>query len=307
MATTTGTVSQAVGVYYDKLFMERAEANMVHDQFAQRRPLPRNEGNVARFTRYSALATQTTPINEITLPAECDVTAVNVTAQVQPYGCYVRASEVFELTSIDERLQEHVELFASQAGRSMDEIIRAALYSGATTQRVNDRANDAAILTTDTLNSDEVRQAIRTLKGNFAMPVTEDGMYGALVSHITAYNLLNDAAWQAANQYVTPELMKKGELGRLFGCRFVETNNPRINAGGGAGGGNVYSNFFLGKEAYGVVELDGGEKMVFVKHPGAGDTSNPINQYSTVGWRVIFAAVALNSSFMVDVRAGSDV
>jgi N4-gp56 family major capsid protein len=92
----------------------------------------------------------------------------------------------------------------------------------------------------------------------------------------------------------------RGEVGELEGVRFVETTevpwcsvtNVKMSS---HGGGRYYFSFLFGRGAYGVTELEGGVKVI-VKNPGPQDTSNPLNLYSTVGYRIIAAAKILNKS-----------
>lgn len=48
---------------------------------------------------------------------------------------------------------------------------------------------------------------------------------------------------------------------------------------------NVYSNFVLGQEAYGVVRLGAKEAEFIVKPLGASGTADPLNQRGTVGYK----------------------
>lgn len=47
---------------------------------------------------------------------------------------------------------------------------------------------------------------------------------------------------------------------------------------------NVYSCLFLGKGAYKVTSIEGGNMEVIVKSKGSGGTADPLNQRSTIGW-----------------------
>lgn len=314
MSTTTTGLSQAMGQYYDKLFLKVADYNMVHDTFGQKRQIPMNMGKTVNFTRFAALSTVTTPINEVTLPDECDLSAVNVSATVSPYGCYTKVSRLFELTSLDVNLKAHVERFGQQAGETVDELIRTTLVNGAgTVQYAGGVANDAAITSAQTMSSTEIRRAVRTLKDNRATKMS-GGLYGMILSPRASFDLQADNTWLTANQFGSPEDIKKGEVNKLLGVMAVETNNP-YEAATGFGGANVVSTFVLGEEAYGIVDIQGDSKTaatpgkpfsVMVKTPGPNSTDNPLDQFSTVGWHVIFTSVMLNGNFAVDIHSYGD-
>jgi N4-gp56 family major capsid protein len=74
----------------------------------------------------------------------------------------------------------------------------------------------------------------------------------------------------------------------------------------GAAGIEVASTLFLGQNAYGVVDIENGSKPEsLVKPAGSAGTSDPLNQISTVGWKLpAFCAVILQQLFMVRVEHG---
>ena len=76
------------------------------------------------------------------------------------------------------------------------------------------------------------------------------------------------------------------------------------NREGGMGGCAVYACLFLGKGAYGVVDLSEGTEVI-VKPRGSSGTADPLDQRSTVGWKGIHAAAILYDEYMVRVECGS--
>lgn len=75
-------------------------------------------------------------------------------------------------------------------------------------------------------------------------------------------------------------------------------------AEGGKDGCAVYSCLFLGKGAYGVVDLSEGTEVI-VKPRGSSGTADPLDQRSTVGWKGLHAAAILYDEYMVRVECGS--
>jgi hypothetical protein len=62
----------------------------------------------------------------------------------------------------------------------------------------------------------------------------------------------------------------------------------------------------FGKNAYGIVDIGGSSNVeILVKAPSASDTSNPLNMYSTVGWKVrAFVAKTLNANWLIQIKSG---
>ena len=73
---------------------------------------------------------------------------------------------------------------------------------------------------------------------------------------------------------------------------------------GGAEGMAVYGCLFIGKDAYGVVDLSAGTEVI-VKPRGSGGTADPLDQRSSVGWKGVHAAAILYDEYMVRVECGS--
>ena len=73
---------------------------------------------------------------------------------------------------------------------------------------------------------------------------------------------------------------------------------------GGAEGCAVYGCLFVGKGAYGVVDLNDGTEVI-VKPRGSSGTADPLDQRSSVGWKGVHAAAILYDEYIVRVECGS--
>lgn len=299
MASSTSALSNLMSIYYDKVFLDRAELMLNYDYGSQKKKMMKNNGKTIYFNRFSSLALATTPLTEGTTPSAVDMTSTIVSATVAEYGTYTKVTSLFELTSIDENLKEHVETMAQNAGETLDTLIAAELSANATAQIVSSKAL-TAVAATDVLTGAEVRKAVRTLKRNKAKPF-EDGFYRGIISVSQSYDLRGNSEWLNANTYVNTDFYKNGQVGALHGVRFVETNNEVYEASTV----NVYHTYIFGKNAYGTLNLEGQpDSRIIVKTSGPMDTSNPLNLYSTVGWHAYFVAKVLNSTWVIAVKTG---
>ncbi len=66
----------------------------------------------------------------------------------------------------------------------------------------------------------------------------------------------------------------------------------------------VHATLVFGKDAYGVVDVDGkGAVQLIVKPHGSGGTADPLDQRATVGAKVTaYAAVVLNDEWLVKIE-----
>lgn len=324
MATTTFAqgsnpgLTNTMQIFYDRVFLERAKTELRHDFGAQVKNIPLNSGKTVYFTRFTPLALATTALSEAANPTAVDMTASTVSAVLADYGAYTTVGSLYSLTSIEDGLREHVEIHGQNAGETIDRLIRTELNTGATVMLVSTSSGGAAgsttaistIHTSDTLTGLEVRRVVRQLKVNKA-PKFEGGMYRAIIGPHTAMDLMGNSEWLDAHRYTDTDAIKRGVVGKLHGVEFVESNDPlyALSAGFSTSAtnvANVYSNFFFGKEAYGVINLGSiRAPKVYVKNPGANSTDNPIDQFSTVGWKMPFVAKTLNSNWLINLKTGA--
>lgn len=73
----------------------------------------------------------------------------------------------------------------------------------------------------------------------------------------------------------------------------------------GAKGRDVYSTLFMGANAYGTTEVEGGGLTTITKQLGSAGTGDPLNQRATCGWKAIKTAVRLVEAYMIRVETAS--
>jgi len=312
MASTTGqaNLSPVMQTFYDRVFLERAKTALRHDFGADVKNVPLNSGKVVYFTRFTPLALATTALVEATNPTAVDMTATTVSATLTEYGNYTTVGSLFEMTSLDTNLREHVDIHGQNAGETIDRLIRTELASGATELTVSTATSLTNIHTTDTLTGLEVRRAVRTLKKNKAYPFS-GGMFRAIIGPDTAMDLMGNSEWLDAHRYTTADAIERGVVGKLHGVEFVETNDQLYSLSAGFSTdatniANIYSNFFFGAHAYAVINLGSTTgPRIYVKTPGATSTDNPLDMFSTVGWKQPFAVKTLNANWLIELKTGA--
>jgi len=65
----------------------------------------------------------------------------------------------------------------------------------------------------------------------------------------------------------------------------------------------VYSTILIAKNAYGLIDLDKGTVKSIVKTPGTSDTSNPMNQFSTAAWKLLYTAKIIDDSKLIRIQS----
>ena len=301
--TTSSGLTDEMKTYYSDYLIDNAIPKLVHDQFGQKHPIPKNGGKTIEFRKYSPLPKLTTPISEGVTPDGQSLNMSTIEATVAQYGGYITLSDVLLLTAIDNNLVQATKLLGAQAGSTLDTITREVLNGG--TNVIFSGGKDARkdLDATSLLTVDDVKKAVRLLKNQNAEQIS--GSWVGIIHPDIAYDLTNDPAWKDVKTYSDPSDIYEGEIGKIYGVRFVETTEAKVWAGAGAGGRAVYSTLILGDNAYGVTEVSGGGLQHIVKQLGSAGTGDPLDQRATAGWKATKVAERLVENYMVRIESGS--
>ena len=286
--------------FYDMTLLDEAQAALVHDQFAQKRPIPMNGGKTIEFRKFASLPKATTPLTEGVTPDGKSLNVTAVTATVAQYGDYITQSDVLELTSIDNTIVEATKILGRQAGLTLDTVTRNVLQSGTNVTYCPKSTGDevtsrAGLDTTCQLTVKVVQQVVAKLKGQNAPTI--NGKYVGIIHPYVAYSLMRDPEWIDAHKYAQPDNLFTGEIGEIAGVRFVETTEAKVYEGG------VFGTLIMGANAYGVTEITGGGLQTIIKQKGSAGTADPLDQRSSIGWKAIKTAELLIPNYLVRVES----
>ena len=313
--TTDAGLSAENKTFYDRALIEEAGPNLIHGQFGQKRPIPKNGGKRIQFRRYAGLPKALKPLTEGVTPEGRKLSATAVEAEVNQYGDFVCLSDVLDLTAIDNNVLEATKAVGRQAGMTLDTITRNVLQSGTNVYycpkvdaagKQTPVADRAQLDKTCTLTVDVVKKVAAMLKAANAPKI--DGDYVCILHPYVAYDIMSDPRWEEMHKYTTPENMYQGEIGRIAGVRFVETSEAAVYKGTENScptGLAVFGCLFIAQSAYGVTEVTGGGLQTIIKQLGSAGTADPLDQRSTVGWKALQTAEILMEPYMVRVECCS--
>ena len=310
---TTGAsgMSAEMKTFYEKRLIDQAEPALVHDQFGDPYPIPANGGKNIEFRKYDSLPKAATPLTEGVTPDGQTMNVSTVTAEVRQYGGWVPITDTLQLTAIDNNIIQATKIIASQAGRTLDTIVRDVLAGGTNViyaPKIGEGGAETAVTSRATLDatcqltSDLIARAATQLKAMNADPIGTS-FVGIIHPYVT-YELRRDPDWIDVHKYAQPDEIYNGEIGTLHGVRFVETSEAKIWKGTGCPAGlAVFSTLILGAHAYGSTEIEGGGLEHIVKQLGYGD--DPLNQRASVGWKAHKTAERLVEQYMVRIESCS--
>lgn len=299
-------LSPEMKTFYDRNLIRLTEPKLVHDQFGQKRPIPGGNGKTIEFRKYNALPAipADRKLVEGITPDGQNYGVTAITATVDQYGGYITTTDMLNLTAYDNNMQEIMKILANQAAQVSDKITRDILAAG-TNVMFADHGNDgnderSDLAADDVLTIEDIKKAVRLLKRVDADTI--DGSFVAIVHPDVEYDLMNDSEWVDANHYAGSQKIFNGEIGRMYGVRFVESTMAKIWKPSTL---PIYGTLVLGANAYGVTLLEGGGLQTIVKQLGSGGTADPLNQRATAGWKLTKTACILEQSYMVRIESAA--
>ncbi len=305
---TTGLLTNEMKTFYESTLIDVAEPKLVHDRFADKYPIPKNNGKSIEFRKYSPLAKATTPLTEGVTPNGNSLTVSTVTATVDQYGDYIRLSDMLELSAIDNNVVQSTKLLGGQAGRTLDTVTREVINAGTNViyapKSDGTEVKSRSELTADcALTVDVVFKAAAALESMNAEGVDGES-YVAIIHPYVAYDLMRSSEWVDVHKYAEPDNIFKGEIGCIGNVRFVKSTEAKIFKDGTCPDGlAVFSTLVIGAHAYAVTDITGGGLQHIIKQLGYGD--DPLNQRSSVGWKSVKTAKILSDEYLVRIESCS--
>ncbi len=234
--TDSSALSAEMKTFYDKTLITLASANLVHEQFGQKRPIPANNGKTIQFRKFSRLPKALKAITEGVTPAGNKLSVTGVTCTVDQYGDYIEQTDMLELTAVDNTIVEATKELAGQAGLTLDTVVRNEIIGGTNVCYAPSVEGDTVTEITSRADISEkcrlrVKDVFRAAAELKAMNAPKIGShYVAIIHPYVAYDLMQDAGeqWVGIQKYANPETILRGEVGTLAGVRFVESTEAKI-------------------------------------------------------------------------------
>jgi len=323
--TSISDLTNLVKTYYDRMLLETLDPEVKFFQFGVKKPLPRGEGNSVYWNRPRRLGFGQKLAAGIK-PSANELSTILVSGLIEVYGGYTLIEDLVSTTAIVDPLEIATQELAKQAAETIDKATMQAIIfygdPGTNTSAVHVTKSSAALListnsfvanvdTACLIAVSDIRACTAELRRR-RVPTVDGQNYVGIINPVVAADMRSDSTWQNWHQYTTPEFLYRGEIGRVEGVRFVETDLTPVSAGSGAGiaismaagvSALAYGTPIFGRGFYGVTELDGGIHTYLVT--GA-SKSDPLNQTTTYGWKAFYTSKVLNVSAGLVLWTGSE-
>ena len=291
------TLSGELKTYYDTELLENARVELFYAQFAKKQKLPANRGTTVEWRKWNTFA-KASMLQEGVIPTGQKFGMSSKTGAINQYGTYAAISDKLEMRAYDPVILGATEEMGASAAETQETLIRDALLvntnvlycdnvtlaTGAVAGTPTSPATmEATAEVMCLLTPDSVAKAVTIMKKN-RVP-TINGKYYAVIHPSVAYDLRKSKEWIEAHKYAATSEIFNGEIGELHGCRFIENVFAPIlgDTYKNKAGGVTYATYFFGKDAFGIIDPEGGALQMIVKDKG--QVGGPLEQFSTIGYK----------------------
>lgn len=341
--TTSGLNHTQIEAVFNRNFLKHAINNLVLADICEKFELPQHAGTQTMrfFRRSEANVDNVRQLNEgidPTVSVAAGVTGytmsniTKVEVALNQYGDLTKITDTRLMTDLIKQLELETQRMGEEAALHLDTLIRDNVYdeyytaakaaSSWTGLAINKNSTTAA---DRVLKAEDLDKAATYLHENRA-PTFAGGHYIAVLSPRQAYDLRRDPTWENVGTYSDKEKIYRGEIGKLFNVKVIVTTNAKTftsfdwNADNDAvdptGGGIVAEDLtgtngtyemgiVLGKECLGTIKMGGtpgpmSPSIVINNQP---DKTDPLNQYTMLGWKAYYATKVLNTKFGVLINS----
>lgn len=324
-------VSATLQPFFQKKLLEKAiQATFLVD-YAQQAELPRRAGaNTMRFFRPAVADLSATgapaQLTEGVAPtarraisySTVDITPIQI-------GQTSETTDVADNIGLFDYMKNAIDLMGEEFALDVETRLRDPLChpsTGLTKRYGQGKANYAALAAASAaagcIVPSDLLDGMTALKINRAPKI--NGAYVAYLCPQVSRDVMNNAEFREVVRQNYADKIFKGEVGDYYGCRIVEgtvpfqedeTEGTFASTFSGAGTnttGFIYTNFILGKGAYGAANMKSMgsslKKPTIVVNDKA-DKSDPLNQKIIVGWKAYWGQANLAKPWGIALRTKS--
>ena len=289
-------MSGELKTFYDTELLENARVELFYAQFAKKQALPANHGTTVEWRKWNTFD-KAGQLQEGVIPTGQKFGMSSKTGAINQYGTYATVSDKLEMRAYDDVILGATEEMGASAAETQETLIRNALLVNTNVLYCDNITENGTFVLTPTapnemgatpaefslLTPDMVAKAVTKMKKD-RVP-TINGKYYAVIHPSVAYDLRKSKEWIEAHKYAATTEIFNGEIGELHGCRFIENVFAPILMGeyANAQGGVTYATYFFGKDAFGIIDPEGGALEMIVKDKS--QVGGPLNQFSTIGYK----------------------
>jgi len=247
-------------VAFDRLAYFALRSELLFDQAADVQPVQQAmPGTGVTFTIFADIAAATSTLNEVADVTPVALSDSQVTVTLNEYGNAVVTTAKLRGTAFLDVDSAAANIIGYNAGDSMDQVVRDVLAAGTNvvyaTGGATTPSSRVTVQAEDIIHADDVRKVVAQLRG--ANVATFEGSYMGFIHPDVSYDFRSNtdvSAWRTPANYVNPEGIYNGEIGKFESVRFIETPRAKVftdasNGTSTTGSIDVYCTHIMGRQA----------------------------------------------------------
>lgn len=315
LRTTTESIDPLFKEASDSLFIDYHKSKLVFKRTIKKISMKLHSGKSFTARVKHRLKAKNTKLEEGMTPEPSVVEVSTVTGHVEQHGDYIMHTDLTEDMSMVDIVNLDRSLLADQAADVENALIRDDILAADSigiyyAEKVDDNykvtgkvESEAQIDSTSKVTYNLCRRILNIMERN-KIPFAEGKFYHWYIHPDQKYDLMGDPDWKAMQIHTDPSNMEDGEIGRVSGMIFIESDTILVTKTG-ASGNAVYHSLVMGGDAVGQLDLGNRGTQMIVKSLGSGGTSDPLNQRATTGWKSNIGVLVTDPLAIIEVMTGS--
>ena len=228
--TAKNGMSPLMEAVLNRYVLDANKTKRKYTKFGQRVDIPKGKAKTGAFDKLSPLPKATTPLTEGVTPKGAAVNITRVKGEPEQFGNYVSYTDQLDFFANDPspEVLKYTDLLTENQLETFEHLDAMELASGLNVFYAGEAKSRAEL--TDVLTVKDIRRAVTSLKRNKVQPA--DGTdFIAFIHPDVVYNIWNDPEWRQPHTYADTKQLYDGEIGRLFGVRFIEDPDAYVFRG----------------------------------------------------------------------------
>lgn len=228
--TTSNGMSPLMESILNRYVLDNNKTQRKYTKFGQKVDIPKGKTKTVGFDKLSPLPKATTPLTEGVTPRGAAVNITRIKGEPEQFGNYVSYTDQLDFFANDPspEVLKYTELLSENQIETFEHLDAMELASGLNVFYAGEATSRSEL--TGVLTVKDVRRAVTSLKRNKVQPA--DGKdFIAFIHPDVTYNIHNDPEWRQPHTYADTKELYDGEIGRLFGVRFIEDPDAYVFRG----------------------------------------------------------------------------
>lgn len=300
--TKTSNYGSMSDVWAHRALLKRSKPNNNHNLFGRAFTLPQKNTETMAFRRQENLNSDPVVLAEGVDPAPEEVNKFDVNVTIQEFGKVTLLSSKVLLVVEDDTARETADNLNQTMHEMLDKVTRDVFTSavatisclngvnGNTTTELTEIDKQRAISYLDENNTEKMTPTVEG-SSKFGTGPLEPAFW--VTSHVKLKSDIRALdSFMPTSQYGAQKTVLMSEFGSTDEARWVTSTLANVTTASPA----VFSNTFIGANAYGYVKLDDVATEMIMKPLGFNDY---LNRYQSMGFKAWFNSAILDDSHIV--------